>query len=123
MASAVTVLGAGSWGTALALHLGRLGHSVRLWARDPELVAILTSSGENTTYLPGARLPDTVRPTAGLETALERSEAVAFVCPSSGVRGLAEAVRPLLAERAVVVSAAKGVEQEARMTMTAILDD
>src|SRR5262245_65460532 len=83
MASAVTVLGAGSWGTALALHLGRLGHDVRLWARDPQLIAALASSGENTTYLPGARLPDNVRPTAGLGAAIERAEAVVFVCPSS----------------------------------------
>jgi len=121
MASPVSVLGAGSWGTALALHLAHLGHEVRLWARDPALASTLRRSGENAAYLPGARLPANLIPTSSLEDALQGTEAAVFVCPSSGVRGLAEAVRPLLVGRPVIVSAAKGVEQETHMTMTAIL--
>ena len=60
----IAVLGAGSWGTALAVHLGRLGHDVRLWGRDAALVARLAEVRENADYLPGVRLVDGVRPTA-----------------------------------------------------------
>ncbi len=123
MASPVTVLGGGSWGTALAVHLARLGHEVRMWARDPALVETLAKSNENAAYLPGVRLPENLRPTAGLAEALEGCAAAIFVCPSTGVRGLAESVRPLLSGAPVVVSAVKGVEQETRKTMTAILEE
>jgi glycerol-3-phosphate dehydrogenase (NAD(P)+) len=54
----VAVLGAGSWGTALAIHLDRVGVPVRLWARDPELAASMGARRENPRYLPGAALPD-----------------------------------------------------------------
>ena len=60
----VAVLGAGSWGTALAMHLGRVGVPVRLWARDPDLAASMRARRENPRYLPGAALPDGVSVTA-----------------------------------------------------------
>ena len=56
----IAVLGAGSWGTALAVHLGRLGHEVRLWARDPRLVAEIRARRANAVYLPDVTLPDSV---------------------------------------------------------------
>jgi glycerol-3-phosphate dehydrogenase (NAD(P)+) len=123
MASAVTILGAGSWGTALAVHLARLGHQVSLWARSGEFAAMLARAGENTAYLPGVPFPAGLTPTGSLEAACARAEMAVFVCPSSAVRGLAEAVRPLLRRSPVVVSAAKGVEQETRLTMSAVLDE
>jgi glycerol-3-phosphate dehydrogenase (NAD(P)+) len=121
MASAVTILGAGSWGTALAIHLARLGHEVSLWARSADFAAALAQAGENTVYLPGIRFPARLTPTGSLEKACVRADMTVFVCPSSGVRGLAEAVRPLLRGQPLIVSAAKGVEQETRLTMSAVL--
>ena len=67
----VTVLGAGGWGTALAIHLGRLDKPVRLWGRDPELVSRLHRERTNEAYLPGFPLPPLVIPTASLEEALD----------------------------------------------------
>jgi glycerol-3-phosphate dehydrogenase (NAD(P)+) len=123
MGSAVTVLGAGSWGTALAIHLARVGHDVSLWARDPKLVDALMRVGENPVYVPGVALPPNVKPVAALDEACASAEMVVFVCPSGGVRALAECVRPVLATRPLVVSAAKGVEQESRLTMSNVLGD
>ena len=71
----VTVLGAGSWGTALAVHLGRIGHDVRLWARDRALVEDMAARRANAVYLPGVRLPDSVSVTESLEDALEERRA------------------------------------------------
>ena len=78
------MLGAGGWGTALAIHLGRLGKPVRLWGRDPALVARLCEDRSNQTYLPGARLPPSVAPTASLEEALGAIDCVVVAVPSHG---------------------------------------
>ncbi|TMB46611.1 MAG: NAD(P)-dependent glycerol-3-phosphate dehydrogenase [Deltaproteobacteria bacterium] len=118
----VTILGAGSWGTALATHLARLGHEVALWARNPEFSAQLAAAGENAVYLPGVRFPPGLEPIASLAEACVRSKMVVFVCPSSAVRGMADATRPHLRGTPLVVSAVKGVEQETHLTMSAILD-
>ena len=117
----VTVLGGGSWGTALALQLSRVGHSVRLWARDPAFVASLATARENETYLPGVPLPDTIQPTPSLADACADSEMLVVVCPSKGMRPLAETLRQTVRGRPIFVSAAKGVEQGTHLTMTAIL--
>ncbi|HLY37630.1 MAG TPA: 2-dehydropantoate 2-reductase N-terminal domain-containing protein, partial [Candidatus Binatia bacterium] len=123
MGAKVTVLGAGSWGTALAVHLARVGHDVRLWARDADFAATLSAARENPVYLPGVPFPPTVTANGDLAEACTGSGMVVFVCPSSGVRPLAENLRPLLRHEPVVVSAAKGVEQETHFTMSAILED
>jgi glycerol-3-phosphate dehydrogenase (NAD(P)+) len=122
MGSAVSVLGGGSWGTALAVHLARLGHEVVLWARNPAFAAEIAAAGENSTYLPGVSFPPSLKPTASLEEASARAEMLVFVCPSSGIRGLAETLGPSLPGK-VVVSAAKGVEQQTGLTMSAVLDE
>jgi glycerol-3-phosphate dehydrogenase (NAD(P)+) len=123
MGAKVTVLGAGSWGTALAVHLARVGHDVRLWARDAGLAATLSAARENAVYLPGVPFPPSVTPSGDLAEACTGSEMLVFVCPSSGVRPLAERLRSVLGHEPVVVSAAKGVEDETHFTMSAILED
>lgn len=121
MGAAVTVLGAGSWGTALALQLARVGHTVTLWARSRDFAAALSTDGENRTYLPGVRFPPTLRSEGDLGAACAEAEALVWVCPSSGVRGLAETVRGVLRGRPLLVTAAKGVEQGTHLTMSAVL--
>ena len=78
----VTVLGAGSWGTALAMHLARAGRPVRLWARDPALAASMRARRENPRYLPGATLPEGVSVTADAGEALADGHAVLVAVPS-----------------------------------------
>jgi len=121
--STVTVLGGGSWGTALAVQLARVGHSVRLWARDARFVTELAATRENKVYLPGVPLPDAIQPTASLGEACADSQMLVVVCPSKGVRALADGLRETLRGRPIFVSAAKGVEQGTHLTMSAILSE
>jgi glycerol-3-phosphate dehydrogenase (NAD(P)+) len=120
--SRLTVLGAGSWGTALAVQLAGAGHPVRLWARRPELARRLAAERENVQYLPGARLPAGVEPTADLAAATE-SELVLVVIPSHGFRQVVRQYLELHPRNrpAILVSATKGIETEtlARMSQVA----
>ena len=78
----IAVLGAGSWGTALAALMARHGHAVTLWGRDPVVAAAIDAQHENTRYLPGIPLPLTLRATTDLETSLEGADQVLVVVPS-----------------------------------------
>ena len=82
----IAILGAGSWGTSLAVHLARTGHAVRLWGRDPELMAQLQADHENPVYLPGIRVEPPIQPTASLAAALAGSTLVVVAIPSHGLR-------------------------------------
>jgi glycerol-3-phosphate dehydrogenase (NAD(P)+) len=117
------VLGAGSWGTALAIHLARIGHDVRLWGREAERLRTMETARENAAYLKGIRFPDRLRPCPDLDDACDGRDVLVFVCPSEGVRALAQAVRLRLRGAPLLVTAAKGVEQDTRLTMSSILED
>ena len=117
------VLGAGSWGTALAAQLGRVGHTVALWGRDSRLAAAMATSRENPTYLPGVRLPAGVRPTSGIADALEGARFVVVAVPSHGLRAVVRSAAPLLSPRAVLVSATKGIETETLRRMSEVLTE
>ncbi|HXI32187.1 MAG TPA: NAD(P)H-dependent glycerol-3-phosphate dehydrogenase [Vicinamibacterales bacterium] len=121
MTRTVAVLGAGSWGTALAVHLGRVGHDVRLWARDPALVADMTSRRANAIYLPDVHLPDTVCVTHALGDALRNAELVVSAIPSHGCRSVIRSAAPLLAPRAAIVSATKGIEAGTMLRMSEVI--
>ncbi|MEP6782187.1 MAG: 2-dehydropantoate 2-reductase N-terminal domain-containing protein, partial [Acidobacteriota bacterium] len=71
MIQRIAVLGSGSWGTALAVHLAGTGHDVRLWARDASLASTMASSRENATYLPGVKLPASLSPTSDMPATLD----------------------------------------------------
>jgi len=106
----VTVLGAGSWGTALAMQLARQGRNTVLWARDPALVEQMRSSGENARYLPAIRLPATLHLAADLCSAVSSAQAVLLACPSHAFADLLRTIQPWLAESAGVSWACKGFE-------------
>lgn len=122
MKASVGVLGSGSWGTALAIHLARSGHAVALWGRSAEMAARLRDAGEHSRCHPGVRFPDGLVPTADLEEACAASEAIVVSCPSHAVRALGELVRPLLGRDALIVSTSKGIEQDTHLTMSGILE-
>ena len=89
------ILGAGSWGTALAIHLSGIGHDVRLWGRDAALVDEMRARRANPTYLPDVNLPAAVRLTASIEEALDGAGVVVAAVPSHGTRGvMRRAARP-----------------------------
>ena len=119
----LAVLGAGSWGTALAVHLARVGHEVALWARDPLLADEMRETRANARYLPDVRIPDAVAATADLAAALAGAGLVAVAVPSHGFRTVVQQAIPLLAPNAILVSTAKGLEAGSLARMSQVLDE
>jgi len=118
----VTVLGAGGWGTALAVHLARVGHDTRLWARDAALVADMCARRANAVYLPDIRFPDRLRPTADLADALDGTEFIVAAVPSHGAREILQRAAPHVQRRATVVSAAKGLERDTLYRVSEVVE-
>jgi glycerol-3-phosphate dehydrogenase (NAD(P)+) len=117
----IAVLGAGSWGTALAVHCGRVGHDVRLWGRDHALMDEIARARENAGYLPAIRVGDNVTATASLETALADVPIVIAAVPSHGMRHVLRRAAPLLRRGAIVVSATKGLETDSLDRMSQVM--
>jgi glycerol-3-phosphate dehydrogenase (NAD(P)+) len=105
------VLGAGSWGTALAKVLVDNGYGVRLWGRSPELCSDINALHENPRYLPGIRLPLSIHASAHLPAVLDGAELVVLVVPSHALRELAQTVADILPRGVPLVNAMKGIEQ------------
>jgi len=117
----IAVIGAGSWGTALALTLSRLGHEVRLWARRPDLAEELSRLRQNTYYLPGCLLPDTVSTSSDAVQVLAGARAVVSAVPSHAVREIFGRIGPHIPADAVVLSATKGIEDVTCQLMTEVI--
>jgi glycerol-3-phosphate dehydrogenase (NAD(P)+) len=122
MSIRVAVLGAGSFGTCLAILCAR-EHDVALWARDPGLVAAINQDRRNPRYLKDATVPPGVHATADLDAALDGREIVICAVPSQGVRKVMGAAGPALAPGAIIVSTIKGIEPGTCFTMHQVLED
>jgi glycerol-3-phosphate dehydrogenase (NAD(P)+) len=107
----LVVLGAGSWGTALAIQCARAGRPARLWGRSPEHIQTLARERVNTRYLPGAAFPDSLNAIADLRCALDGVNDVLLAVPSHGFRALLTLLQPLLPPAMRLCWATKGFEQ------------
>lgn len=121
MTVTVAVVGSGSWGSALAVHLARTGHDVRLWARDARLAEAMGEAKENRTYLPGIAFPAALQTTASMAEALGGAAIVVMAVPSHGLRAVAHAARPFVQEGVTFVSATKGLEEGSLLRMSEVL--
>lgn len=110
MAETVAVLGAGSWGTALAIQLARNQLQVRLWGHEADHVARLQALRENSEFLPGFPLADNIEPIASLEDAVRDAPYLLIVIPSKGFRGLLQKLKPLIDDDRLLFWASKGFE-------------
>jgi len=120
--SRIAVIGAGAWGTGLAIVLGRSGkHQVRLWAHEPDVCESITQKRVNERFLPGREIPQTVTATNNFSAALSDAEIIVSVMPSQHCRGLFERMRPLIPANAMVVSATKGLEEGSLQRMTEVI--
>jgi len=117
------ILGAGSWGTALAVHLARVGHDVSLLARDSGLASEMARRRVNPAYLTEIELPDTVRVTSSLSDALAGVDLTVVAVPSHGYRHMMRAARPYLLSGATIVSATKGLETDTLCRMSQVIGE
>jgi len=122
-AGQVAVVGAGAWGTALAIQAVRAGFAPRLWVFEPELLSIIRASAENPWFLPGVRLPESIEPRNDLAAVVRGVETVVIAVPSHVFRSVARAMAPHLAPGARVLSAAKGIEEDRLARMSEILTE
>jgi len=119
----VTILGAGSWGTALAVLLARNGKKVNLWGRLEDGVEELNQVRENRRFLPGVQLPETIWATANLAEALEGVQNIVIAVPSQVVRTVVRQARDLIPEGALIVNVAKGIETTTLMRLSEVIEE
>ncbi|MCG8604997.1 NAD(P)H-dependent glycerol-3-phosphate dehydrogenase [bacterium] len=118
--ASIGVLGAGSWGTALAILLNSNGNQVSLWARDPDLVANVLDQHENRKYLPGISLESTIHLTSDLEECIESRDSLVIAVPSHAVRSVISRIEKGN-EYTAIISTAKGIENETLLRVSQIL--
>jgi len=121
MGNKITVLGAGSMGTAVSVLLGGNGHDVTMWSIDPNEVYMLNTKREQVDKLPGVIIPDNVSCTGDIEEALKDTDMVVVVIPSQTVRKNAQNISKYIKNGQVIVSLAKGLEMETCYRMTEVI--
>jgi len=120
--SEIAVIGAGAWGTSLAIVLGRKGtHRVRLWAHEAEVVESISRRRINEKFLPGHSIPEAVAVSSDLERVVKGAEILVSVMPSQHCRALFERMRPLLPPEIRVISATKGLEEGSLLRMSEVI--
>jgi len=118
----IGILGAGSWGTALAFLLGKKGEDVLIWARRKEIADWINDRNENRFYLPGILLPPNIRATIEIEEAVEGKDVIVLAVPSFAMREVVERLSQCDIGSAIVVSAAKGLEESGKRMSEVILE-
>jgi len=119
----IVILGAGSWGVALARLLTENKHEVTVWSIDPEEVAMLKTYGEQKAKLPGVILPGTVEYTTDIEAALRDKELVVFAVPSPFIRSTAKTASKYIADGTIIVSVAKGIEESTLHLLDQVIEE
>jgi glycerol-3-phosphate dehydrogenase (NAD(P)+) len=119
----IAIIGAGSWGTALAAIAARAGHPVRLWSRNGVVIRSINESGVNSQYSKSVQIPASVAATTELNTALDQAELVLFAAPSHTARELFTAIAPHLYQGAILVSVSKGIEIETGKRISEIVKE
>jgi glycerol-3-phosphate dehydrogenase (NAD(P)+) len=122
MSHAIGILGSGSWGTALAIHLARLGHEVRLWGRDPVLVDQMRARRVNPVYLTDIPFPPGLDPSHAIADVVDGAAFVVLAVPSHGLRGVVRAASAFVPPSATIVSATKGLEEGSMLRMTEVVE-
>ena len=123
MGKKIAVIGAGSWGTALAISLAESGHAVSLWTRRQEHAEAMKADGENKKYLPGIAFPETLTVADTMEAAIVGAELVMFSTPAQGFRSVLNQAKPYLTKDMVLVNVAKGIEQKSLKRLSEIAEE
>ena len=121
--SKVTVLGCGSWGTALAIVLAQKGQPVLMWCRREEQADEMNSTRENKKYLPGVTLPEPIQVTTDLVKALDDVDYLVLAVPSQTLRENLNNIKDLLPAKTVLINTAKGLEVGTKLRMSQIVEE
>lgn len=119
----ISVLGAGSWGIALAKLLAENGNNVTVWSIDPEEISMLKEYSQHMTKLPGVILPSTVEYTTDTELAVKEKDMIVMAVPSPFVRETAKRISKFIPKEQVIVNVAKGIEESTLMRLSEVIDD
>lgn len=117
----ITIIGAGGWGTALAIHLSKQGYQVKLWVYEKDLAERMSRSRENDLYLPGFTIPESVSPSNSFQETIEGAEVLLSVMPSHLCRSVYQQMLPYLHKDLVFISATKGIEEGTMMRMSQVI--
>ncbi len=123
MTETIGVVGAGAWGTALAMLLADNGHDVALWMYEKDLAEETARTRENRVYLPGFTLPNSITVTSSLETAVRGKQIILSVVPSHTVRTVVKQFAFYLSKNAIIISASKGIEIDTLMPLSEVFKD
>ncbi|MBD5465283.1 MAG: NAD(P)H-dependent glycerol-3-phosphate dehydrogenase [Lachnospiraceae bacterium] len=118
----ISVIGAGSWGTALALLLSKNGHEVNVWSIMEEEVNMLSEKREHTEKLPGVKLPESMTFTTDLEQSVKGKDLLVLAVPSPFTRSTSKSMCPFVEKGQIIVNVAKGVEEATLMTLSEIIE-
>lgn len=118
----ITIVGAGSWGTALALYLARRGQTVRIWSIETTELAAMIADRANNRYLPGHALPDTIHPITDLAEAVKDVNDVLIVVPSVGFRQVLTMLKSIISKETRIICATKGLDAETGHLLSEVAD-
>lgn len=122
--SRIAIVGAGSWGTALAIVLARHGgHEITMWSHTQQVAAAIQQKHENSFYLPGLPVPQSIRITTQLQEAAHGAEILILAVPSQHLRSVGLAVAPFLTREQLIVNATKGIEDGTYLRMTQVIEE
>ena len=119
----IGVVGAGSWGTALANLLGNKGYKVDLWVFEQEVIEQISTLKENKVFLPGVSLSENLFPTGDIKKVTKDKDLLLIVVPSHFMRETASRIADHVSDQTVVVSASKGIENKTHLTMSGVLKE
>jgi glycerol-3-phosphate dehydrogenase (NAD(P)+) len=121
MGEKISVIGSGSWGTAIAVMLDKIGHNVKLWSYFEEESKALEKDRENKDFLPGVILKDSIECTFDLEKCIKESKILVTAAPSHGTRGMANKMKNFVTQDNVIVNISKGLEEDTLMRMSQVI--
>ena len=119
----ISILGAGSWGTAISVLLCDNGHDVMVWSIDKDEIKMLEEEREHKTKLPGVKISDSLKLTNDAKEAVDFAELIVMVVPSPFVRSTSKTIAPYVREKQLIVNLAKGIEESTLMVLTDVIKD
>lgn len=119
----ISIIGAGRWGTALAVNLSNNGHEVTIWSIMEDEIKMLKENHEHLDKLPGVKLPDSVKFTTNMEEAVKGADILVLAVPSIFTRSTSKSMAPYVEDGQIIVCVAKGIEDDTLMTITDIVEE